>query len=56
MSSRFGTPEQLRKLAQEARDMATRLSLLKDRATLFEMAENYESMAKDVEGRRGSKR
>jgi hypothetical protein len=46
------TPEQLRKLAQETRDIAARVSLATDRAALLKMAERYETMAKQLERQR----
>jgi len=56
MTSPIDTPEQLRKLAQETRDIAARVSLGKDRATLLKMAERYESMAKNIEEQQRSKK
>jgi hypothetical protein len=49
MNSPIDTPEQLRKLAQETREIAERVSLATDRATLLKMAERYECMAKSIE-------
>jgi hypothetical protein len=56
MTRPLDTPEQLRKLAQETRDIAARVSLNKDRFMLLKMAERYESMAKDIEGRQRPKK